>query len=64
MILTGGNSDSVKYRFAGFSRRRRVVTTLFQKPEGVLRLEEPREGYFPRAGFTVVVADKRGVTGG
>ena len=38
----------------------RIVSTLFQKPEGVQHIEEPREGYFPDAGFTIIVAGKRG----
>ena len=43
---------------AGFSVES-VVSTLFQKPNGVSRIETPREGYFPDAGFTVIVAGKR-----
>ena len=42
---------------AGFSVER-IVSTLFQKPEQVTSLELPREGYFPDAGFTIIVAGK------
>jgi SAM-dependent methyltransferase len=42
---------------AGFSVER-VVSTLFQKPGRVSQIEAPREGYFPEAGFTVIVAGK------
>ena len=37
----------------------RIISTLFQKPEGVQHIEEPKEGYFPDAGFTIIVAGKR-----
>jgi len=37
----------------------RVISTLFQKPEGVLHIEEPKEGYFPDAGFTIIMAGKK-----
>jgi len=36
----------------------RVVSTLFQKPTAVERIEEPREGYLPGAGFMIVVATR------
>ncbi len=36
-----------------------TVSTLFQKPDNVKHTEEPREGYSPKAGFTVLVAAKR-----
>jgi SAM-dependent methyltransferase len=36
----------------------KVVSTLFQKPDGVDRVEMPREGFSPDAGFTIVVAKK------
>ncbi len=39
----------------------RVVSTLFQRPAAVQRMEEPREGYFPRAGFTILVAARPGI---
>lgn len=42
---------------AGFSVER-VVSTLFQEPGRVSQIESPREGYFPDAGFTIVVAGK------
>jgi SAM-dependent methyltransferase len=38
----------------------KIVSTLFQEPGKVQRGEEPREGYFPEAGFTIIVAGKRG----
>ena len=37
----------------------RIISTLFQKPKGVQHIEEPKEGYFPDAGFTIIVAGKR-----
>jgi SAM-dependent methyltransferase len=42
---------------AGFLGER-MISTLFQKPEGPRRLEEPRQGYFPGAGFVVIVGGK------
>ncbi len=42
---------------AGLSLEK-VVSTLFQKPEKVKELEMPREGFFPDAGFTIIVARK------
>ncbi|MDY6916547.1 MAG: class I SAM-dependent methyltransferase [Chloroflexota bacterium] len=44
-------------RVAGFGVER-VVSTLLKSPGSVDRKEEPREGYIPDAGFTVVVAAK------
>lgn len=37
----------------------RTVSTLFQAPGRVEAMERPRNGYYPEAGFTVVVAGKR-----
>jgi SAM-dependent methyltransferase len=42
---------------AGFLTEK-IVSTLFQRLGEVHRMEEPREGYFPDAGFTVIVAGK------
>jgi len=42
---------------AGFVTER-IVSTLFQKPDKVLHMEEPREGYSPDAGFTVITGAK------
>jgi SAM-dependent methyltransferase len=39
----------------------KVVSTLFQKPGEVRRVEELKEGYSPDAGFTIIVAGKRAV---
>jgi SAM-dependent methyltransferase len=36
----------------------KVVSTLFQKPKEVDEMEMPREGFFPDAGFTIIVARK------
>ena len=36
----------------------KVVSTLFQKPDEMDEVEIPREGFFPHAGFTIVVARK------
>jgi len=44
---------------AGFVTEK-IVSTLFQEPGKVQHVEEPREGYFPDAGFTVIMAGKRG----
>jgi SAM-dependent methyltransferase len=37
----------------------KTVSTLFQQPSKVQHVEKPREGYFPGAGFTIIVAGKR-----
>lgn len=44
---------------AGFVMEK-IVSTLFQKPGKVHRMEEPREGYSPDAGFTIITGAKRG----
>ena len=36
----------------------RGVSTFFQKPGEVEKMESPRQGFFSDAGFTVVVASK------
>jgi SAM-dependent methyltransferase len=46
---------------AGFVTER-TVSTLFQRPGEVQHSEEPKEGYFPDAGFTIIVAGKHAVT--
>lgn len=38
-----------------------IVSTLFQKPGEVQHVEEPKEGYLPGAGFTIIVSGKREV---
>jgi len=43
---------------SGFSIER-VISTLFQKPGEVKKLELPREGFFPAAGFVVIMAGKK-----
>ena len=43
---------------AGFVTEK-IISTLFQKPEDVKHVEEPKEGYFPDAGFTIIVAGKK-----
>jgi SAM-dependent methyltransferase len=45
---------------AGFVTEK-IVSTLFQKPGEARRVEEPKEDYFPDAGFTIIVAGKREV---
>jgi SAM-dependent methyltransferase len=42
---------------AGF-RIEKIISTLFQRPEEVYSTEDPKEGYFPDAGFTIIVAGK------
>ena len=42
---------------AGFVTER-IISTLFQKPDKVHRTEEPRQGYLPNAGFTIIVGTK------
>jgi SAM-dependent methyltransferase len=46
---------------AGFLTEK-IVSTLFQRPGEVHRVEEPKEGYFPDAGFTIIVAAKAAAT--
>ena len=41
-----------------------IVSTLFQKPGEVQRMEEPKLGYSPNAGFTILVARKKMLTTG
>jgi len=54
-----GCDDVVRFLVqAGFVTER-IISTLFQKPEGVQHIEEPRDGYFPDAGFTIIMAGKR-----
>jgi SAM-dependent methyltransferase len=43
---------------AGFVTEK-IISTLFQEPENVQYVEEPKEGYFPDAGFTIIVAGKK-----
>jgi len=43
---------------AGFVTER-IISTLFQKPDEVEKVEIPREGYFPDAGFTIIIAGKK-----
>ena len=43
---------------AGFVTEK-IVSTLFQKPGEVHRMEVPKEGYSPDAGFTIIVGAKR-----
>jgi SAM-dependent methyltransferase len=45
---------------AGFVTEK-IVSTLFQKPGEAKSVEEPKEGYFPDAGFTIIMAGKREV---
>jgi hypothetical protein len=42
---------------AGFVTEK-IVSTLFQRPGRVHHAEEPKEGYFPDAGFTIILAGK------
>ena len=42
---------------AGFAAVK-MVSTLLQRPGDVQHMEEPREGYYPEAGFTIIVAEK------
>lgn len=39
----------------------KIISTLFQKPGEVQHVEEPKEGYFPEAGFSLIVACKRAI---
>jgi len=43
---------------AGFVTEK-IVSALFQKPGEVQHVEEPKEGYFPDAGFTIIVSGKK-----
>ena len=42
----------------GFEHRK-TISTLFQLPDQVERMELPQEGFSPNAGFTIMVAGKR-----
>jgi SAM-dependent methyltransferase len=42
---------------AGFTTER-IVSTLFQRPDEVRHVEESKEGYFPNAGFTIIIGVK------
>jgi len=42
---------------AGFVTER-TISTLFQEPDKVHHVEEPRQGYLPNAGFTIIVGTK------
>jgi ubiquinone/menaquinone biosynthesis C-methylase UbiE len=67
-----GNEGHRLYRYATFYSRdevvgllvkagftiEKIVSTLFQGPSKVQPGEEPREGYFPEAGFIIIVAGK------
>jgi SAM-dependent methyltransferase len=44
---------------AGFQTER-TISTLFQGPGEVKKMEIPREGYFQDAGFTIITAGKKG----
>ena len=39
-----------------------ISSTLFQQPGDVREMEEPKQGYYPDAGFTVITAGKKAVT--
>jgi SAM-dependent methyltransferase len=43
---------------SGFTTEK-TISTLFQRPGEVHHAEDPREGYFYDAGFTIIVAGKR-----
>jgi len=36
----------------------KMISALFQEPGNVKDIEEPKEGYYPEAGFTIIVAHK------
>ena len=42
---------------AGFVTER-TISALFQEPDKVHHVEEPRQGYLPNAGFTIIVGTK------
>ena len=42
---------------AGFMTEK-IVSTLFQRPGEVRHMEQPKEGYFPHAGFTIIAGMK------
>jgi len=44
---------------AGF-RVERIISTLLQGPGEVQAIEQPHEGFFPDAGFTIIAGGKRG----
>lgn len=54
-----GISEVIKMLFkTGFSGDV-MVSALFQEPGGVKEVEEPKGGYYPEAGFSVIVGRKR-----
>jgi len=67
------DEDHRFYKFANFYSRdeavglleqagfvtEKIISTLFQRPDEVQNIEEPREGYFPDAGFTIIVANEK-----
>jgi len=51
--------DVVKLLLRAGFKTERIISTLFQRPDGVKSVEIPREGYFPDAGFTIITAGKK-----
>lgn len=41
----------------------KVISTLFQQPDKVTEMESPRQGFHPKAGFTIVAANKISLAG-
>jgi SAM-dependent methyltransferase len=48
---------------AGFVTEK-IISTLFQRPGKVRHMEGPKEGYYSNAGFTIIVAGKKGAAAG
>jgi len=54
-----GCSEVVRMMFKAGFLGEGMFSTLLQKPGEVLVEEEPKEGYYPEAGFTVIIGAKR-----
>ncbi len=52
-------SELVKLLFKAGFMGNSMISTLFQEPGNVKLIEEPKSGYYPEAGFTIIVGRKR-----
>jgi SAM-dependent methyltransferase len=54
-----GCNEVVRLMFKTGFLGERMISTLKQKPVNVQHVEEPKEGYYPDAGFVIIVGGKR-----
>jgi SAM-dependent methyltransferase len=54
-----GLNEVVRLLFKTGFLGERMISALFQEPGNVQRVEEPKGGYYPEAGFTIIVGTKR-----